>query len=485
MYINLDKFMSDNETNDPLDESLWGEYVRILIVGTAICSALCWSFQFAYTARSAAMVMVNIALLGIATSTRFAGLPRLAFLSLIGFSMTQVIDMTAGRFDWSIPHVFFSPVVTIACVLLLAVRDVVIIVKKSRGISLPTLIFGTMFLGAAIYMVVIPAIDACLEPYRDHPSSYTIEELNAFEILRIRTSKFAVFAVFAFAGASVGSFINVVAASAPRGEPIALRSSACPHCNTPIRRFDNLPIVSYLRLSGKCRTCDVKIPARYLLVELVGLLIFALLFLYELVTGAANVPGFRVYHHAGILWIILYTKWPVIGIYFFHCILFTCILMLSLMDLDRLRCPRWLSWSMLIAFVAFSVLVATLQPVAFYAQIPGDLSSVLPSWLVRLTTCMIGGCAGWILATMWARLAGLRKFPESSLGLAAAILGITLGWQATVTIGILFAAALVLERALQRRSIIRKQIPPTMMLFLVAMVHHPMWSWLAGFWPNQ
>ena len=72
----------------------------------------------------------------------------------------------------------------------------------------------------------------------------------------------------------------------------------------PIRRRDNFPIISFLLLGGRCRECRVPIPIRYLGVELVAALIFASLFLYELVTGAANVPGFRPYLYTGIVWII-------------------------------------------------------------------------------------------------------------------------------------------------------------------------------------
>ncbi|MEO9595206.1 hypothetical protein, partial [Rhodopirellula bahusiensis] len=52
------------------------------------------------------------------------------------------------------------------------------------------------------------------------------------------------------------------------------------------------------------------VAIRYLIVELIAAGIFASLFLVELVTGAANVPGFQHYAYTGILWIILYTKWP-------------------------------------------------------------------------------------------------------------------------------------------------------------------------------
>ena len=62
------------------------------------------------------------------------------------------------------------------------------------------------------------------------------------------------------------------------------------HVAKPIRRIDNLPLISYLNLGGRCRNCLSAIPVRYFLTELIGATIFGSLFLYELVTGAANVP---------------------------------------------------------------------------------------------------------------------------------------------------------------------------------------------------
>jgi leader peptidase (prepilin peptidase)/N-methyltransferase len=71
-------------------------------------------------------------------------------------------------------------------------------------------------------------------------------------------------------GAVVGSFLNVVVARVPAGESVVHPRSRCPRCRTPIAWYDNVPIVSWLVLRGRCRTCGVGIPVRYLLVELAG-----------------------------------------------------------------------------------------------------------------------------------------------------------------------------------------------------------------------
>lgn len=68
-------------------------------------------------------------------------------------------------------------------------------------------------------------------------------------------------------GLAVGSFLNVVVYRVPAGISISRPASACPQCKTPIRKRDNVPVLSWLLLGRKCRDCAEPIPARYPLVE--------------------------------------------------------------------------------------------------------------------------------------------------------------------------------------------------------------------------
>lgn len=78
-------------------------------------------------------------------------------------------------------------------------------------------------------------------------------------------------------GLAFGSFLNVVIARLPRGESVVAPRSRCPRCKKPIRPWDNIPVVSYLWLRGRCRDCGKKIPIRYPVVELLaGLLLWLL-----------------------------------------------------------------------------------------------------------------------------------------------------------------------------------------------------------------
>lgn len=82
-----------------------------------------------------------------------------------------------------------------------------------------------------------------------------------------------VISAFAF-GAIVGSFLNVVIHRYPREESIVFPSSRCPHCQAPIRPYDNVPVLSYLWLRGRCRDCRQPISIRYPLVELANALFY-------------------------------------------------------------------------------------------------------------------------------------------------------------------------------------------------------------------
>ncbi|HEU4888011.1 MAG TPA: prepilin peptidase [Thermoanaerobaculia bacterium] len=96
------------------------------------------------------------------------------------------------------------------------------------------------------------------------------------------------FVSFVFAiGAVVGSFLNVVIHRYPREESVVFPPSRCPHCEAHIKPYDNVPILAWLWLRGKCRACRGPIDARYPLVELANALFYVAIFLR---TGLT--PGF-------------------------------------------------------------------------------------------------------------------------------------------------------------------------------------------------
>src|SRR6187401_593419 len=76
-------------------------------------------------------------------------------------------------------------------------------------------------------------------------------------------------------GLAIGSFLNVVVWRVPRDESVVRPPSHCPSCDTPIAPRDNVPVLSWLVLRGRCRHCKAGISARYPAVELLTALLFA------------------------------------------------------------------------------------------------------------------------------------------------------------------------------------------------------------------
>jgi len=96
--------------------------------------------------------------------------------------------------------------------------------------------------------------------------------------------------VFVFIlGTILGSFLNVVIYRLPRRLSVARPASRCPHCQTPIRPYDNIPLLSFLILRGRCRTCRAPISWRYPLVEAAAGLLLAGLWVH-FAPSAAWVP---------------------------------------------------------------------------------------------------------------------------------------------------------------------------------------------------
>ena len=78
-------------------------------------------------------------------------------------------------------------------------------------------------------------------------------------------------------GLLVGSFLNVVIYRVPLGKSLLWPGSCCPACERPVRPWENIPLLSYLVLRGRCAGCGVEISARYPIVEaMVGLLFLAI-----------------------------------------------------------------------------------------------------------------------------------------------------------------------------------------------------------------
>lgn len=94
-------------------------------------------------------------------------------------------------------------------------------------------------------------------------------------------------------GLAIGSFMTVVASRVPAGESVLRPRSRCPRCNAEIRNRDNVPVVSWVLLRGRCRSCGERIPARYPVLELsTATLVVAGAAVYERVWVAGMIAAF-------------------------------------------------------------------------------------------------------------------------------------------------------------------------------------------------
>ena len=127
-------------------------------------------------------------------------------------------------------------------------------------------------------------------------------------------------------GLLIGSFLNVVVYRVPLGKSVISPPSACPGCGTEIRPYDNIPVVSWLLLRGKCRTCHEPISIRYPLVELGSGVLFFIVALLAL-PSILDAPGPRE-AVAGALALVAYLYLAAISV------------ALALIDLDVHKLPN-------------------------------------------------------------------------------------------------------------------------------------------------
>ncbi|QDS98743.1 Type 4 prepilin-like proteins leader peptide-processing enzyme [Adhaeretor mobilis] len=152
----------------------------------------------------------------------------------------------------------------------------------------------------------------------------------------------------------MGSFLNVVAYRMPLGMSVIWKPSHCPKCETPILARDNVPVLGWLWLRGKCRSCSEPISPRYAIVEAVMALTFIVLAYAELFSGGANLPTGPLTEGRGALENILEPHWTLLRVYAFHCALMCVLMCVVLVDLDGVRFP----WSWIVPLI-FAFLILT------------------------------------------------------------------------------------------------------------------------------
>ena len=204
--------------------------------------------------------------------------------------------------------------------------------------------------------------------------------------------------VFAF-GASVGSFLNVVIYRLPQGISLVYPPSHCPKCHHRLGKSENIPVLGWLWLGGRCRWCKTPISVRYPAIETFTGLLFCL------VLGDFSF------------------SWQTLG----YWILLSWLLALALIDFDTMTLPNSLTQSGLVLGIVFQTLLGWQNNQSVIYLFSAIASAVLGVWLFDLI-----------------RWGGSFALGQQAMGggdaKLAAMIGAWLGWQALLVTGFLACA---------------------------------------------
>src|SRR5574340_109016 len=203
-------------------------------------------------------------------------------------------------------------------------------------------------------------------------------------------------------GLIIGSFLNVCILRLPREQSIVRPASRCPRCNSAIRWFDNIPVLSFLVLRGKCRNCGLPISLRYPLVE------------------ALN----------GILYVAAVEWFGVGGETVLVMLLCSTLVVITFIDIDFQIIPDEISLPGMVLGLA----VAPFFMTALMEPLPLGLSSVLPDgpYIRGLLNSILGLLAGglplFLIGWIWQKLRKVEAMGGGDIKLMGMV-GSFIGWQ--------------------------------------------------------
>ncbi len=259
-------------------------------------------------------------------------------------------------------------------------------------------------------------------------------------------------------GLCVGSFLNVLIARLPYEKSIIWPSSRCFACSRPIRFTDNVPILGYLLLRGKCRFCKAPFSARYLWVELGTGVAFLALFVAEVLVNWHRIPEMNFNRLASNL-----PPGRCLAMFGYHATLVTGLIAAAAIDAEHRIIPMQITYPVMVVGIIGGALMPWPWPqppstanaipagqpwfmIQNFGKVPtgvqpwpfwGPTPAFAPpgSWQLGLLTSLIGALAGSLVvrATKWLFETG---FGREALGLGDADLlmmaGAFLGWQIAV-----------------------------------------------------
>lgn len=211
-------------------------------------------------------------------------------------------------------------------------------------------------------------------------------------------------------GALIGSFLNVVVHRVPREESIVLPSSRCPSCGGAIAFYDNVPVLSYLMLGGRCRSCKVHISARYPAVEAL----------------------------TALLWLAVVWRDGLTYALPFDLIFVTAITALIFIDAEHMLLPNVITYPGIVFALIARLALPYLMGQPHFDDLPllmNGMLAGLPLWAASLAGALIGALVGggslWLMGWTWEKLRGVEAMGLGDVKMMFMV-GAYLGWRLTI-----------------------------------------------------
>lgn len=253
-----------------------------------------------------------------------------------------------------------------------------------------------------------------------------------------------------FTGGAVGSFLNVVVYRVPAGMSLLHPGSHCPLCGHPVRWYDNLPVLGWILLGGRCRDCHAPIALRYPLIEALTMAIFVAVVVFQWIVPGGGLP-LRSYPVPGGYVTPELGPSEAVGICAYHLFLLCTLLSATLIEYDGKRLPWRVGLPALVVGVVGGCLWPNLHSLPAIPSLDGWLAGVADG-LLGLTAGLLGGMSGWLAVAPQARRGSL---------MASALTGLFLGWQAVAVLTLACIAIHVIWSSLRRLLPSLVHLPPT------------------------
>ena len=439
--------------------SLIGDYVTLVVCVHVVFCAACWLVQTGFSSGSGLVVATAgwvIARLCLRDRPAIAAVPVTALL-LGAVSMTQVVASA------SIPVFFSSPVLAGLLVLLLlmdarTIFERLVTADAQHREMVRQALFRYGPRGVLYGIALILAVNALAIPlfeewqFRSTPAPtsplglrdrLTLEQNIMFRLFQGLSALF-----FFTIGACVGSFLNVVIYRLPLRVSVLVKPSYCPGCEELIEGSDNIPLIGWLRLKAQCRNCSIEISSRYPSVELLIGSCFLILYFVELISGGQNLPERTPNAYNGVLWVLFYTKWDLVGLYLYHCFVLCTLFSWAMIRRDGNRVPAVSILIILFLVVLAPVVIPLLHPLPATTALSGT-SAILKT----LATSGAGILAGFgSVSVLWVlcRTSASRNLPHDPASWV--LMGAALGWQAVICVLAFLVVWALLEGLLNEMS---------------------------------